>query len=284
MKMLVIGGDLRFAYLVKQARAEGYNAAAFGLENAPLESVPDAPAEEIARAGCVIMPNPFARGPQMGLAKTPLSLDEILDMLPAGVPLMFFGPGKIPVGLYDRFAITDLNEDEALVRKNARFTAEGAICKIMERLPLAFDGLHCLVVGYGRIAQALHRMLDGLNACVTVAARREDARKQAQSGGAKAVDMGQIADAIAAQRVVFSTPPERVLGEAELLHAREGALVMDLSSPPFGVDLDAAQRLGLEAWREPGLPGRYCPQSAGIALFEAVRTALKRDGGVFRGV
>ena len=46
--------------------------------------------------------------------------------------------------------------------------------------------------------------------------------------------------------------------------------MIDLASPPYGVDLRAAWRMGLRAWREPGLPGRHCPESAAEALLHAM--------------
>ena len=50
----------------------------------------------------------------------------------------------------------------------------------------------------------------------------------------------------------------------------EGTGVIDLTNAPYGVDLDAARRMGVRAWREPGLPGRYCPQSAAEAILRAI--------------
>ena len=49
----------------------------------------------------------------------------------------------------------------------------------------------------------------------------------------------------------------------------------------YGVDVEAAHRLGLRAWREPGLPGRYCPESAALAIaaaFEKLRKGGNEDG------
>ena len=68
-------------------------------------------------------------------------------------------------------------------------------------------------------------------------------------------------------------PPQRVLDAETLRRADRDALVIDLSSPPYGVDLEAAQSLGLQAWREPKLPGRYCPYSAALAMLRALRRA-----------
>ena len=55
------------------------------------------------------------------------------------------------------------------------------------------------------------------------------------------------------------------------------ALIIDLASLPCGVDLRAAWALGLRAWREPGLPGRHCPESAAAALYRAMRRGGAED-------
>ena len=60
------------------------------------------------------------------------------------------------------------------------------------------------------------------------------------------------------------------------------ALVIDLSSPPYGVDLAACHAQWINAWREPGLPGRYCPRSAGRAMLDAL-ARLMRGGNDYAG-
>ena len=49
---------------------------------------------------------------------------------------------------------------------------------------------------------------------------------------------------------------------------------MELSSAPYGIDRQAAERLGLLYRLESGIPGRYCPESAAQTLFRF----LKREG------
>lgn len=71
--------------------------------------------------------------------------------------------------------------------------------------------------------------------------------------------------------LVFSTAPAMVLDAGLLARVNREAMVIDLASPPYGVDLAAAWRMGLRAWREPGLPGRYCPESAARALYDAMK-------------
>ena len=66
--------------------------------------------------------------------------------------------------------------------------------------------------------------------------------------------------------------------EAELLLCgSEVALILELASPPYGADMEAATRLGLNISIESGIPGRYAPLEAGAALFEAAQRYLKRQ-------
>ena len=123
-------------------------------------------------------------------------------------------------------------------------------------------------------------MLVALGARVTVASRAERSRRQAQERGAQAVETAALPGALSGKRLIFSTPPFPVLKEAELTHAGREACIIDLSSPPYGVDVEAAHRLGLRAWREPGLPGRYCPESAALAIaaaFQELRKGGNKD-------
>ena len=69
---------------------------------------------------------------------------------------------------------------------------------------------------------------------------------------------------------IFSTPPAEVITKNALENIGRDAMLVDLASPPFGFDLNAAQVLGLNAWREQGLPGRYCPVSAARAVYHAI--------------
>lgn len=185
--------------------------------------------------------------------------------VPPGVGLITLGGGGCGI---------DMLQDEAFSRENAHLTAEGAVCAAMQAAEGAIFGSCCLVVGYGRIGQALTGILLGMGAHVIAAARREAAREAAQSAGAEVCGMPELSGAAARADYIFSTPPAMVLTEAVLRHVREGVPVIDLASPPYGVDLRAAQALGVRAWRESGVPGRYCPDAAAKCMLKFVRKAM----------
>lgn len=193
--------------------------------------------------------------------------------LPAGVPdgirLATCGPRPAPVCI-------DLLKDEKYLVEVAYMTAEGAISAAMTTFEAAICDSTALVVGWGRIGKALTELLLSLGAHVTVLTRRPGARSEIEMLGAHMVPTKGAAEEIEGKRLVFSTPPALVLDANVLAHADKNTRIIDLASPPYGVDLDAAHALGITAWREPGLPGRYCPENAARAILSALRR-----GGAF---
>ena len=199
--------------------------------------------------------------------------EETADQLPRGQ--------KIICGLtdaaFDRLAekrgwrLLRVLKDEAYTRENAALTAEGALHAAASRMDRALLGSQCLVIGYGRIGKALTRLLRYMGAGVAVAARREESRREA---GENSVPIQFIPQALPRMDAVFNTVPAQILGEKELKRAKPGCVLIDLASTPYGIDREAAKALGLRAFLESGLPGRYCPVSAA----ETLLNYIEREG------
>lgn len=279
MELMVLGGDLRMAYLAAMARAQGIDAVACGLENAPVKGVRHEKLTDIAFADHIAMMNPFPKGLSSPYAERPVAWETALQCADPGTKLILFGTTGMPDWVKERFTVVDLSDDEVFLIENAHLTAEGAIFASMQKSAAAIHRNQCLVIGFGRIGMALTRMLTGFGARVTVAARRENARARARMFGAIAVDMEEMKSILPAQRIIFTTPPERVLEESDLRMIAQDAMLIELASAPYGFDMDCAKRLGLNAWLEAAVPGRYCPESAARVLLSAVTLAMKNEGG-----
>lgn len=132
-------------------------------------------------------------------------------------------------------------------------------------------GARCAVIGFGRIGRALTELLVELGAETAVVSGSPEKRSGIEAAGGRAYTREEMQAAIHGRDFIFSTPPAQVLGKEALSAADADARIIDLASPPYGVDLDAARLLNLRAWRESGLPGRYCPLSAAQAILNAVR-------------
>ena len=260
MDYAVIGGDVRFAHLASMLQESGRRAKGF------LHGGRDDLAE-LERFGAVLTNWPM----KWPMYQGDMHPETILAHISPGSIMLLCGPG-FPEEAARRQDLKWVNlwTDERLLRENAWLTAESAVASAMRSRPLHMCGLRCGVVGYGRIGQALTDILLNLGGEVRVVSGSRKKRGAIDGIGAKAWPREQAAEALEGCALVFSTPPFPVLGEAEMTRLKPGALVLDLASPPYGVDLEAAEKLNFEARREPGLPGRYCPMSAARALYNAV--------------
>ena len=164
--------------------------------------------------------------------------------------------------------LINLQEDDAYIRENALISAEGALHAAMTRVDFALRGALCAVVGYGRIGQELTRLLLALGAEVRVVARREESQQQAEKGGARAFGIADMAEALHGAQMLFNTVPSQIITPDALHVLASGALIMELASPPYGFDLDAARALGFDAVLENGLPSRYAPRTAARLLMD----------------
>lgn len=262
MRYAVLGGDLRFVHLVDMLKEGGRDARGFLQGQAGGQ---ETPLRELKARDCIITNWPL----RCQMAQEECSEAEIMENIAPGSVLLICGP-KFPARRRWDLQYINLWQDETLLRENAWITAEGAVASAMQRIGRPLSGLGVLVVGCGRIGRALVEILRKMDAKVTLVSRSEAKRREMQAQGVHAIPLEGIPDALPGHRLVFSTPPAMVLPEEALNYADRDALIVDLASPPYGVDLDAARKLGLQAVREPGLPGRCCPMAAARAIYGAV--------------
>ena len=262
MRYAVIGGDVRFAHLVSMLNESKREAVGFLQEHAGGQPLP---LDQLREFSALISNWPM-RWP---LSDADTSEEEVLENISPGSVLLLCGPGFPKEKRWD-LQYVNLWADERLLQENAYLTAEAAVAAAMRRSRISMAGARCAVVGYGRIGRSLTEILLNQGADVTVLSRTEAKRRAAQESGAQAADLIDAAQVLPGKQLIFSTPPAQVLDEAALAAVDAGAELIDLASPPYGFDMDAARTLGLNAWREPGLPGRYCPLSAARVLYGAV--------------
>jgi hypothetical protein len=253
---------MRFVHLVAMLNESGREAAGFLQEKAEGTEIP---LRELGKYSCIISNWPMRRP----LSDREVDEAKILEQIAPGSVLLLCGP-KFPRERRWDLQYVNLWEDETLLQENAYLTAEGAVASAMRQTGLAIADIECLVVGYGRIGRALTGILLNLGAKVTVISSSESKRMEVEESGAEAASMMELMDVLPRKQIIFSTPPAMFLDRAALNYVDDNAVIVDLASPPYGVDLEAAQELNLRAYREPGLPGRYCPLSAARVIYNSV--------------
>ena len=165
-------------------------------------------------------------------------------------------------------------EDETYTLENALLTAEGAIHAAIGYSKKALSDSLCMVIGYGRIGQALTRLLRGLHIATIVVARRKESRKAA---GKNSVSMEELPLVLPEMDVIFNTVPAMILDEEKLALVKKEAVLLELASKPYGINLKAAEEMGLAVHVEGGLPGRYCPELAAKAVLNYMEREAEKN-------
>lgn len=263
--ILIAGGDMRQVRLAEMLRDRGYTVHIAGFDK--LGTADDWP----AAVDWVFLPVPY-RTPE-GDIKAPFSGEKLLlDDIAVRYPLSAFMLGGLDpsaeAALKGR-RLFDILNDEAFLVYNAILTAQGAVCAYLKESETALCGARCVVTGYGRIAKLLGGLLKAHAAKVTVVARKYSDLEVIRAEGMTALHISALDKSFQNADVIFNTVPERIFGEKELKNIPAHTRVIELASPPYGMDIARAREMGLDVRIEASLPGRYFPASAAGAMLRA---------------
>lgn len=275
----VLGGDMRQVYLARSIAADGFPVLTSGLEKVQGSRPPEPVGLDqlCSQADVILLPLPATRdGENLNapLASQAVKLDGDFAARFSGKQVLGGMTAKLAASAegWSRAALRDYYQREELLVGNAVLTAEGAIGAAVTGHPGSINGSRCLVTGFGRIGKALCLALKGLGAQVDCAARKAWDFTSIQALGCGPVQYGEIGEGY---DLIFNTVPHVVLEADTLSRQSPGCLLLELASPPGGIDLEAAGRLGLRVQQEPSLPGRMSPKSAGELIKETVYNMLE---------
>lgn len=269
MRLAVFGGDERMQGAIAAAKEAGWDALHIGKED-------DVP-REWGHVDAAMLPWPHSFREEK-LVGGEMSRERVLALLPP-CGILLHGSGMETEAPKQETRVLDPSLDEGFLRTNAKLTAEGAIACAMGRERRALLGATVVVTGFGRIGQELVRRLAAMEAFVIVCARNEGQMRRAHEMGAHPVPLSEIGSALRHADVIFNTIPAHVLGKTALDKINREALVIELASPPYGMNIELAKHMGIHVVVEGGLPGRYAALDAGAALFDVVRRSMEEEGG-----
>lgn len=269
----VIGGDRRQAELLRLLRQDGYETAACGVAG---ETDWDA----ATAAEVVVLPLPLCReGDTLNIEGEARGVGSLFRRLRRD-QLVLAGqvkPAQAALAEELGLDLMDYFKREELTVANAAATAEGTVQVLLERLERSLLGSRCLILGYGRIGKLLSLRLTALGVRVTVAARRPESLALARACGCEAMEIRGLSGTLSGFDAVVNTVPSPVLGEAALRELQSDCLCVDVASVQ-GIDLTAAEVLGLPHIWARGLPGKLMPRTAGAILRDTIYTILKERG------
>lgn len=272
MTLCIIGGDERMRllprFLAEKCLAAQPQVTSRDELYGYLESI-------ILHSDAVILPIPLTRDGKALSAphfSAEVELSWLLDICAAAKKQVL--AGSVPEWVmreYDN--VTDYAKSERFLQKNARLTAEGTLSQMIAKSSGTLYGSNILIVGGGRIARELFRLLRSFTDNITVAARRAEVRGSFESGGAKAIDTSDLS--LCGYDYVINTVPKMLIDEKALYTAAPDAMLFDLATSPCGIDFEAAKRLGINAYLLSGVPGKCSPSAAAKVIADEIEAIIK---------
>ncbi|MDD2620043.1 MAG: dipicolinate synthase subunit DpsA [Syntrophomonadaceae bacterium] len=278
-KIAVLGGDERELILISELVKMGATVVVAGFPKAKVAhgAFAVSSAEEACKeAEVLILPLPGTS--QEGIIRAVYTEEEIrlsekaiTSLAPNAVVII----GSARQYLKDwaqkyAFELLEIVEMDEIAILNSIPTAEGAIQIAMEETAITIHGSKSCVIGFGRVAVTLARLLKAMGSDVTVVARNQGQLARAHEMGCKKADFPELLEIIKHNNIVFNTVPSMVLGRNILRYANPDTLIIDLATQPGGTDFEAANEFGLKAILAPGLPGKVAPVYAGRILADVI--------------
>ncbi len=271
MVFAIIGGDERQIYLAKMLKNARHTVRMCGFErhesHTPCLSVGDA----LFGADCVILPIPSTKDGKT--VWTPLGNEEILlhDLISAAGKKTLFLTACHTLGVKrecDYFAREDLTIQNALI------TAEGAVGAAIDETDSTLWGSKVLVTGFGRIGKFLCDRLAPFGCDITATSRRSETDALIRASGYKCISSTEIERHADLYDIIFNTVPQPVLTLSVLQKLKRDCVIIELASPPFGVDFEAANELGTRIIRASGLPAKTAPKTAAEIIYNTINNIL----------
>lgn len=271
IRIAIIGGDRRELVLAEQLRDKGFHISLCGFDSQPIAAAEyfSSPIEAARGAQAIILPMAGVKKDltvhSLDQANPPKLDGAFFKSLPAQTPVLI---GWASAELKERFRavrLVEVAKDDELAVLNSIPTAEGAIAIAMNETPVTLHGNKAMVIGFGRCGISLARMLGGVGAKVTVAARKAPDRARAAEMGFADCAIDELSEYVPSMAFIFNTVPAPVLTGPVLANARQCFVIVDIASGG-GTDFPAAADYGLKAILAPGLPGKVAPETAGKIL------------------
>lgn len=279
LTIAVVGGDEREQEIARLAAATGARVNAYGFpwpeEGIEGVTLSDSPEEALTGAKYALFPIPGqAADGTLFAPESPAPIlpdsDTLRGMESGGAIILGWANDDLRQAAEGHgLSISEYEWDVELMLLRAPAIVEGALQAAIANTRVTIHNTDVLVVGHGSIGRILARTLVLLGARVHLAARNPVQRADALSAGCIPIPLDEIREVAPKVSMVFSTVPAAVVDAETLALLPPRSLVMDLSAPPGGIDLPAAERLGHRAVWARGL-GRRAPITVGASQWSGI--------------
>lgn len=279
-KFLILGGDDRSLYLGEYLEKHSLNVCYYAFRDADCFKTLS---EAVFEADCIILPLPFTRDRvtlNAPLFDEKIQIADICALLDSTKTV--FG-GQLSKSFCEELDLKtvdwcDYFQLEELAVFNAVPTAEGVIEILIEKLPITVRSMKCAVTGFGKVGKAVASALKSLGADVTVVARSPRDAAYTLSENMHACTFSELKSKADNFDALINTVPAKVINKAEMERLKPDCLLLEVASPPFGIDFGAAKELALTVIKAGSLPGKTAPKTAGEIIGKTILPIIKKKG------
>lgn len=274
----MIGGDIRQFYMAELLTKRGYSVISCGLSHPHSPEIchqAESLKEAVSLSRTLVGPIPFSSN-----GRDITSMNSAWDFKIENFLMEITGRHMLFAGLIPKqvteyceehqIPYLDFMKHDAVAIANGVATAEGAIMEAIHKSTINLHHSRCLLIGYGRCGKILAKKLLGMDAYVTVAARKDDALAEAMAQGCETCPIHALDQTLHQFDYIFNTAPSLVLPEKLLRLVSADCAIIDIASAPGGLDYKAAEKLHLNVSLFLGIPGKVAPKASADILVDFV--------------
>ena len=158
---------------------------------------------------------------------------------------------------------------------NALLSAKGSIYLAKSKFSKSIYNSNIAILGFGRIGKILAYLLHLQGASISIGARKDNDLAWGKICGFKTIPLNNPKEfnnsiSNAKYDIIINTIPSKIMNETFCKNINKNALIIDIASPPYGMDESLAHQYTINYHRESGIPGRYAPQSAGEIIAKTI--------------
>lgn len=266
-KLLCLGGDDRRNYTVERLNESGFTA----------ESSLDFKISH--EFDGIILPLPVSSD-RINIKGTDISIAEFCSSVDE-TKVIFAGKAYEDVKnvlLSRGISFYDYSVRPEFASKNSIPTAQGVLQFLLQNTEVTINSMTVVVIGYGNCGRALCRIFKSVGADVVSASRRYISLADAESDGVKSILIKDMLKILPFADAVVNTVPATILKQPVIDAVRDDAVIIDISSYPYGFDYKYAEKCGKKINLLPSLPGKYFPKTAGIIIADTIKNIIEEEG------
>ena len=281
-RVAVLGGDGREVHIAERLAQDGHEAVRYGQASRESNGVrvaaelPDA----VAGAEWLVLPSPGLNGDVVYApdAPEPIVLGRQLlapsSLSTGGIVLGRSNPTLDQLARAMDVALFQLKDDLGLATRLSTGVAEGVMRLLIELTRRILREHRIFVVGYGVTGAVILDYLVAARCLPIVTTRHPKALERARQCGAIPVAYDERVAAMGEADIIVNTVPSTDAVPREAFAALRGRIVVDIASPPGGIDHEAARAAGVQVHWPRGLAGGRAPLTAGDAQYTFVARAM----------